>query len=130
MIKDMKKIFLFTLMIFTSIGNMYANNIFLYTYERVKLKLDSGILKAPSQGETITSLYDYSLNKLIVSFYAMMDNVEVTITKDGEPVASDVFNMNAYEGIEYDMSECEKGEYVVYVVTDGAMQVLGSFYKE
>jgi len=126
----MKKIFLFTLMIFTSIGNMYANNIFLYTYERVKLKLDSGILKAPSQGETITSLYDYSLNKLIVSFYAMMDNVEVTITKDGEPVASDVFNMNAYEGIEYDMSECEKGEYVVYVVTDGAMQVLGSFYKE
>jgi len=126
----MKKIFLFTLMIFASIGNMYANNIFLYTYERVKLKLDNGILKAPSQGETITSLYDYSLNKLIVSFYAMMDNVEVTITKDGEPVASDVFNMNAYEGIEYDMSECEKGEYVVYVVTDGAMQVLGSFYKE
>lgn len=60
----------------------------------------------------------------------MMDNVEITITKDGEPVASDVFNMNAYEGIEYDMSECKKGEYVVYVVTDGAMQVLGSFYKE
>ncbi|CCY84470.1 unknown [Prevotella sp. CAG:1185] len=126
----MKKIFLFTLMIFTSIGNIYANNIFLCTYERVKIKLNNDIFKAPSQGETITSLYDYSLNKLIVSFYAMMDNVEVTITKDGEPVASDVFNMNAYEGIEYDMSECEKGEYVVYVVTDGAMQVLGSFYKE
>lgn len=127
----MRNIFFVILMVIASLESVYADNIFVCHYNKIKLEKNGAIHKIPPIEEIpIRHFYNYYSDKLIVSFYAMMDNVEVTITKDGELVASDVFNMNAYEGIEYDMSECEKGEYVVYVVTDDGMQVLGSFYKE
>lgn len=126
----MKKFFLLLVMVF-SFGEVFANNDFAPVFRKI-VGIGKGLIvnKAPSQKEPVISFYDTTRKVFIVWFCCSEENAEIIITKDGETVALDVFNVNEDEGIECDMSECEKGEYVVYVVTDGAMQVLGSFYKE
>ena len=98
---------------------------------KIVVNSDFVIHKAPSQdGAPMSFYYDTAQSIFLIWFHFIAENTEIIITKDGEQVASDTFYINEDEGIECDMSECKKGEYVVYVVTDGAMQVLGSFYKE
>lgn len=119
------------LMILVSFGKVSANNGFVCEFRKIIFVKGGSIgNKAPSHDMPITFFYDNLSNRFVVSFYVRVDNAEIIIIKDGEKLASDVFSVNEDEGIECNMSECEKGEYVVYVVTDGAMQVWGSFYKE
>ena len=45
------------------------------------------------------------------------------ITKDGETVAEETFDMSANELLECDFSECESGECTVSVAVGGAVQI-------
>lgn len=72
--------------------------------------------KAPYNGEPVTSSYNPSDKTLTVWFHYNMDNAEVVITKNGEVIASDVFDMEANEALEYDLSGCGEGEYGLIVV--------------
>ena len=125
----MKKIFLLLVMVF-SFGEMFANNDFAHVLRKIEMGKGVIINKAPYQNEPVISFYDTTQKVFIIWFCCSEENAEIIITKDGESVASDVFNVNAEEGIECDMSRYEEGEYIVYVVTDGGIQALNSFYRE
>ena len=51
-------------------------------------------------------------------------NARFLITKDGETVMDETFDMSANELLECDFSDCESGEYAVYVAVDGVVQVV------
>lgn len=80
--------------------------------------------KAPYHGDAITSSYSEPAALLNLWFHYAAEHAEVVITKDGETVADEAFNMSANEQLECDFSECEAGEYTVYVTVDGVMQVV------
>jgi len=65
---------------------------------------------------------------LTLWFHYAAENAEVLITKNGETVAEETFDMSANELLECDFSECESGEYTVYVAVDDVYQVLGQIY--
>ncbi len=114
-----------------SFVEMNAESINNHINMKLVVKSDIVVHKAPSQeGSPMSFYYDTAQSIFLVWFNFIAENTEIIITKDGEQLASDIFYINEDEGIECNMSECEKGEYVVYVVTDGGMQVLDSFYKE
>ena len=83
-----------------------------------------GIYKAPYHGDAVTSSYSEPAAVLTLWFHYAAENAEVLITKDGETVADETFDMSANEQLECDFSECEAGEYTVYVAVDGVVQVV------
>ncbi len=122
---------LVVLIMLMSFVEMNAESINNHINMKLVVKSDIVVHKAPSQeGSPMSFYYDTAQSIFLVWFNFIAENTEIIITKDGEQLASDIFYINEDEGIECNMSECEKGEYVVYVVTDGGMQVLDSFYKE
>lgn len=56
-----------------------------------------------------------------------MDDVQVIIIKDGETIAEGSFNISEEEQLECDMLECESGEYNVYILVSGEMQLYDTF---
>lgn len=56
-----------------------------------------------------------------------MTDVQVVITKNGETVAEESFNISEEEQLECDMLECESGEYNVYILVSGEMQLYDTF---
>lgn len=84
--------------------------------------------KAPYNGEPVTSSYNLSGKTLTIWFHYNMDNAEVVITKNGEVIASDVFDMEANEALEYDLSGCGEGEYAVSVMAGSVIQSMEIFY--
>lgn len=51
-------------------------------------------------------------------FHYNTEKAQVVITKDGENVADDMFDVDANELLECDMSECGEGEYVVIIYNE------------
>lgn len=95
--------FMTLLMPFTVIS---ANEDFVCAYKRIKVCGGTVVRKALYNGETVMASYDPSGKTLTVCFHYNMDNAEVVIMKNGEVVASDVFDMEVEEDLEYDLSEC------------------------
>lgn len=120
------KTILFFLVLLVPSAVMPANDVFLCVYKKVKINNGTTVHKAPYNGEPATSSYDLLDKMLTVRFHYNTDNVKVVIAKDGDVIASDVFCMEADEALEYDLSECGEGEYVVYVMT-GDVAIYGDF---
>lgn len=88
------------------------------------IKIHNNVHKAPYHGDAVTSSYSEPVALLTLWFHYAAENAEVLITKDGETVAEETFDMSANEQLECDFSECEAGEYTVYVAVDGVVQVM------
>lgn len=88
------------------------------------IKIHNNVHKAPYRGDAITSSYSEPAALLTLWFHYAAENAEVLITKDEETVAEETFDMSANEQLECDFSECEAGEYTVYVAVDGVVQVM------
>lgn len=86
-----------------------------------KIKIRNGGIthKAPYHGTPVTFSYSSEIKTLTLWFHYNMENAEVIITKDGEEITNYVFNMEANECLECDLSECGEGEYVIYVQAGG-----------
>lgn len=113
------KTILFYLMLLIPLTVISANEEFVCVYKKIKISSGTVVHKAPYNGEPVTSSYNLSDKTLTVWFHYNMDNAEVVIMKNGEVIASDVFDMEANEALEYDLSGCGEGEYGVIV--DGAV---------
>lgn len=85
------------------------------------------ICYAPSSNEEIILLYDLQNKNIILEPQYEMDDVQVIITKDGETIAEGSFNISEEEQLECDMLECESGEYNVYILVSGEMQLYDTF---
>lgn len=72
-------------------------------------------------------LYDLQNKNIILEPQYEMDDVQVIITKDGETIAEGSFNISEEEQLECDMLECESGEYNVYILVSGEMQLYDTF---
>lgn len=83
-----------------------------------------GIHHAPYHGDAVTSSYSEPTALLTLWFHYAAENAEVLITKDGETVADETFDMSANGQLECDFSDCDSGEYMVYVAVDGVVQVM------
>lgn len=86
-----------------------------------------GIRHAPSSNEKIILSYDLQNKNIILEPQYEMDDVQVIITKDGETIAEGSFNISEEEQLECDMLECESGEYNVYILVSGEMQLYDTF---
>ena len=103
-------------MLFIGLSSIYAENV---KYIRKKSIKSISIHRAPYHGAPVTFSYSSELKTLTLCFHYDMENAEVIITKDGEEIADDVFDMESNEILECDMSECGEGEYVIYVQVEG-----------
>ncbi len=91
---------------------------------RTVIRNNVDVRKAPYHGDAITSSYNDASALFTLWFHYAAENVEVLITKDGETVMDETFDMSANELLECDFSDCESGEYAVYVAVDGVVQVV------
>lgn len=89
------------------------------TYVKKINQISNDLKRAPYKGSTVTFSYDSNLKTLSMWFHYEAEQAEIIITKEGEVVADDVFDMAANETLECDMSDCNEGEYVVCVQIDG-----------
>lgn len=87
-----------------------------------------GIRHAPSSNEKIILSYDLQNKNIILEPQYEMDDVQVIITKDGETVAEESFNISEEEQLECDMLECESGEYTISVLANGQILMTKTFY--
>lgn len=85
------------------------------------IKIHNNVHKAPYHGDAVTSSYSEPAALLTLWFHYAAENAEVLITKDEETVAEETFDMSANEQLECDFSECEAGEYTVYVYVQGEL---------
>ena len=86
------------------------------------------ICHAPSSNEEIILLYDLQNKNIILEPQYEMDDVQVMITKNGETVAEESFNISEEEQLECDMLECESGEYTISVLANGQILMIKTFY--
>lgn len=132
-IKLMKKLFIAIMCVFV-VTQLYAKtvdgNVSRVHFRTVKYNTNAGksIHHAPYHGDAVTSSYDEMSSLLTLWFHYAAENAEVLITKNGETVAEETFDMSANELLECDFSECESGEYTVYVAVNDVYQVLGQIY--
>lgn len=84
---------------------------------------NKGIYHAPSSNEKIIFSYDLQNKSIILEPQYEMDDVQVIITKNGETIAEESFNISEEEQLECDMFDCESGEYNVYILVSGEMQL-------
>lgn len=89
---------------------------------------DNKICHAPYRGDAVTSSYDELGRVLTLWFHYGADNAEVKISKDGETIASETFDMSANDRLECDFSMCESGEYVICTFVGNVMQFVTSVY--
>ena len=73
-------------------------------------------------------LYDLQNKNIILEPQYEMDDVQVMITKNGETVAEESFNISEEEQLECDMLECESGEYTISVLANGQILMTKTFY--
>ena len=125
----MKKLFV-TIMCMFAITHLHAetglDNVGNVHFREVKHNLNMGqsIHRAPYHGDATTSSYNDASALFTLWFHYAAENAEILITKDGETVAEETFDMSANELLECDFSECESGEYTVSVAVDGAVQIM------
>lgn len=95
-------------------------------FRKVKPNIETGkgIHRAPYYGDAVTWSYSEPAALLTLWFHYAAENAEVLITKDGETVAEETFDMSANGQLECDFSDCDSGEYMVYVAVDGVVQVM------
>lgn len=95
-------------------------------FRTVKYNINAGqsVHHAPYHGAAVTSSYNDASTLFTLWFHYAAEDTEVLITKDGETVAEETFDMSANELLECDFSECESGEYTVSVAVDGAVQIM------
>lgn len=91
------------------------------------IKNTGNVYKAPYHGDAVTWSYSEPAALLTLWFHYAAENTEIVIIKDGETIADETFDMSADEVLECDFSECEVGEYEVYVSAYGEAYVLGRF---
>ncbi len=98
-------------------------------FRKVKPNIETGkgIHRAPYYGDAVTWSYSEPAALLTLWFHYAAENTEIVIIKDGETIADETFDMSADEVLECDFSECEVGEYEVYVSAYGEAYVLGRF---
>lgn len=98
-------------------------------FRKVKPNIETGkgIHRAPYYGDAVTWSYSEPAALLTLWFHYAAENTEIVIIKDGETIADKTFDMSADEVLECDFSECEVGEYEVYVSAYGEAYVLGRF---
>lgn len=102
------------------------SNVYFKIYPK-GLSESNGIRHAPSSNEKIILSYDLQNKNIILEPQYEMDDVQVIITKDGETIAEGSFNISEEEQLECDMLECESGEYNVYILVSGEMQLYDTF---
>lgn len=95
--------------------------------QKTLTKGNDAICKAPSKDYIVTSSYNIQTSLLYIFFEYSMTDVQVVITKDGETIAEGSFNISEEEQLECDMLECESGEYNVYILVSGEMQLYDTF---
>lgn len=127
----MKKLF-FILTCIISIITANANT-FDFKISNVYFKIrqkgigeNKDICYAPSSNEKIVLLYDLQNKNIILEPQYEMDDVQVMITKNGETVAEESFNISEEEQLECDMLECESGEYTISVLANGQILIASS----
>lgn len=98
-------------------------------FRKVKpgLNSDKGIYRSPYHGDLVTSFDGGNAETLTLWFHYAAENAEVIITKGGETVADETFNMSANELLECDFSACESGEYTVSVIANGEIQIVATY---
>lgn len=123
----MKKIFIIAFFTFFTITTKAHSCINLPSIKRIHLGTNGTLCKSPYHGESITSYYDSCGKTLAVWFHYRTAGATVMLIKDGEELSSDVFDLAADEVLEYDLSECDAGEYSVYVQTENDIYLVGNF---
>ncbi|WP_443983253.1 hypothetical protein [Xylanibacter rarus] len=123
----MKKTFIimfFALFAMTTTAQTYSN---MLNKVRIRIINNEAVKKSPYHGESITSYYNSCGKTLAVWFHYRTAGATVMLIKDGEELSSDVFDLAADEVLEYDLSECDAGEYSVYVQTENDIYLVGNF---
>ena len=125
----MKKLFIAIMCVFVA-TQLYAEtgdgSVGRVHFRTVKYNTNAGqsVHRVPYHGDAITLSYNDASALFTLWFHYAAENAEVLITKDGETVLEEMFDMSANELLECDFSECESGEYTVYVAVDGAVQIM------
>ncbi|CCX69037.1 unknown [Prevotella sp. CAG:255] len=96
--------------------------------QKTLTKGNDAICKAPSKDYIVTSSYNIQASLLYIFFEYSMTDVQVVITKDGETIAEESFNISEEEQLECDMLECESGEYTISVLANGQILMTKTFY--
>lgn len=96
--------------------------------QKTLTKGNDAICKAPSKDYIVTSSYNIQASLLYIFFEYSMTDVQVVITKNGETVAEESFNISEEEQLECDMLECESGEYTISVLANGQILMIKTFY--
>lgn len=96
--------------------------------QKTLTKGNDAICKAPSKDYIVTSSYNIQASLLYIFFEYSMTDVQVVITKDGETIAEESFNISEEEQLECDMLECESGEYTISVLANGQILMIKTFY--
>lgn len=104
----------------------FSGNIRIPRFHKIKIK-ETTSHRAPYNGASITSYYDAQSSLLTIMSHSKQNDVEITITKNGEEVVHNVFDMGANEGLEYDFTESESGEYTLYVTSRTDILFIESF---
>ena len=96
--------------------------------QKTLTKGNDAICKDPSKDYIVTSSYNIQASLLYIFFEYSMTDVQVVITKNGETVAEESFNISEEEQLECDMLECESGEYTISVLANGQILMIKTFY--
>lgn len=129
----MKRLFLTVFSVFALIcinadeTYYYGNNIS-WRIIKKEIKGNGSVARAPYRGAAVTSFYDELGRMLTLCFHYGADDAEVKISKDGETIASEIFEMSANDRLECDFSMCESGEYTVSVIENASLHIVGTFY--
>lgn len=130
-IKLMKKLFIAIMCVFVA-TQLYAEtgdgSVGRVHFRTVKYNTNAGqsVHRAPYHGDAITLSYNDASALFTLWFHYAAEDAEVLINKDGETVMDETFDMSANELLECDFSECESGEYTVYVMANGGMLFVGT----
>lgn len=98
----MRNLLVFVMFMFVSV-NISADNGQVSFVRKIKITKGDIAHKAPYHGAPVTFSYSSELKTLTLCFHYDMENAEVIITKDGEEIADDVFDMESNEILECDM---------------------------
>lgn len=125
----MKKLFIAIMCVFV-VTQLYAETGDVSSgrvhFRTVKYNTNAGqsVHRTPYHSAAVTSSYNEASALFTLWFHYAAENAEVLITKDGETIVEETFDMSANELLECDFSECESGEYTIYMAVDGAVQVM------